>query len=148
MPRLRLYIVLALGTGARNAALLELTWARCDFARGIIDLRNPEITRPHKGRAIVPMNRAVRAALMETQAGALSDYVIEWAGKPVASDRDLGMGMFVFEIFGRLDRDGLVIAVRAWRPVNGDLIAGASHPPSRRSSHYHCASMAASRRGK
>jgi hypothetical protein len=33
----------------------------------------------------VPMNRAVRAALIEAQAAALSDHVIEWAGKPVAS---------------------------------------------------------------
>jgi integrase len=83
MPHLRLYIILALGTGARNAALLELTWSRCDLERGIIDLRNPELNRPHKGRAIVPMNRTVRAALVEAQAGALSDHVIEWGGKPV-----------------------------------------------------------------
>jgi hypothetical protein len=37
--------------------------------------------------------------------------------------------MFVFEIFGSFDRDGLVIAVRAWLAVNGDLIAGAGHRP-------------------
>jgi hypothetical protein len=37
--------------------------------------------------------------------------------------------MFVFEIFGGLDRDGFVVAVRAWLAVNGDLIAGAGHPP-------------------
>src|SRR6185312_12183084 len=67
MPHLRLYTILALATGARNAALLELTWDRCDFERGQIDLRNPEITRPHKGRAVVPMNRTIRAALQEAQ---------------------------------------------------------------------------------
>ena len=87
MPHVRLYIVLALATGGRNAALVELTWDRCDFERGEIDLRNPEIVRPHKGRAIVPMNKTIRAALFEAQAGALSDYVIEWAGKPVTSVR-------------------------------------------------------------
>ena len=32
-PHLRVYIILALGTGARNAALLELTWDRCNFER-------------------------------------------------------------------------------------------------------------------
>lgn len=85
MPHLRLYIVLALGTGARNAALLDLTWARCDFEAGLIDLRNAEIMRPHKGRAIVPMNRTVRAALLEAKAGALSDHVIEWSGHKVGS---------------------------------------------------------------
>src|SRR5262245_5587988 len=62
MPHIRLYILLALATGGRNEALLDLTWSRCDFERGQIDLRNPEITRPHKGRAIVPMNRTIRAA--------------------------------------------------------------------------------------
>jgi hypothetical protein len=42
---------------------------------------------------------------------------------------DLGMRMFVFELFGGLDRDGLVVAVRAWLAVNGDLIPGAGHSP-------------------
>ena len=31
------------------------------------------------------MNRVCKAALLEAKAGALSDYVIEWAGKPVKS---------------------------------------------------------------
>lgn len=85
MPHLKLYIVLALGTGARNAALLGLTWDRCDFERGMIDLRDPTMTAPHKGRAILPMNRVVRSALLEARQGALSPYVIEWAGARVAS---------------------------------------------------------------
>jgi integrase len=85
LPHVKLFVVMALGTGARSGALLELTWARCDFERGLIDLRNPSITRPHKGRAIVPMNRTVRAALLESREGALSPYVIEWAGRKVDS---------------------------------------------------------------
>jgi len=85
MPHIRLYILLALATGGRNEALLDLTWSRCDFDRGLIDLRNPEISRPHKGRAIVPMNRTIRAALTEARDGALSDHVIEWAGERIRS---------------------------------------------------------------
>jgi integrase len=85
IPHIRLYIILALGTGARNAALLDLKWDRCDFEREIIDLRNPGIITPHKGRAVVPMTRTVKAALLAAQQGAMSDYVIEWAGKQVAS---------------------------------------------------------------
>jgi integrase len=85
LPHLRLYTILALGTGARNAALLDLTWDRCDFDRGLIDLRNPEITTPHKGRAIVPMNRTVQTALLETSQGALTKYVIERAGNKLGS---------------------------------------------------------------
>ena len=84
-PHIRLYILLALATGGRNEALLDLTWSRCDFDRGLIDLRNPEISRPHKGRAIVPMNGTIRAALTEARDGALSDHVIEWAGERIRS---------------------------------------------------------------
>jgi hypothetical protein len=36
--------------------------------------------------------------------------------------------MFVFKIFGGLDRDGPIIAVRAGLAVSGDLISGAGHP--------------------
>lgn len=84
-PHIRLFVLLALGTGARSGALLGLTWSRCNFDTGFIDLRDPSITMPHKGRAVVPMNNSVREALLDAKAGALSDYVIEWAGKRVAS---------------------------------------------------------------
>lgn len=85
LPHIRLYIVLAYTTAARNAALLGLRWDRCDFEAGRIDLRDPTILSPHKGRAIVPMLRTARAALLEARQGALSEHVIEWAGKPVKS---------------------------------------------------------------
>jgi integrase len=85
LPHVRLYSLLALSTGARNAALLELTWTRCDLERGLIDLRDPDRIGPAKGRAIVPMTNALRVALQEARAGALSPYVIEWAGQRVAS---------------------------------------------------------------
>lgn len=82
---MRLFITLALGTAARSGALLGLTWTRVDFERSRIYLRDPDLTRPHKGRAIVPMNRSVRAALERAQPLAVSPFVIEWAGKRVSS---------------------------------------------------------------
>jgi len=85
LPHVRLFINLATGTAARNRALLDLTWDRVDFERGKIDLRNPALTLPHKGRAIVPMNRTVRAALLLALEGRTGTHVVEWAGKPVAS---------------------------------------------------------------
>lgn len=85
MPHIRLYVILALGTGARNGALLDLTWDRCDMEHGLIDLRDPEKTGPHKGRAIIPMTNTVRAALLGARDGALSRHVIEWGGEKVAS---------------------------------------------------------------
>lgn len=86
-PHVRLFIVIAQTTGARSAALLGLTWDRVDFERGQIDLRDPTMKQPHKGRAIVPMNRDARAALLAARPAALTPYVIEYAGARVSSVR-------------------------------------------------------------
>jgi integrase len=85
MPHLRLFVMLAYGTAGRAGAILDLTWDRIDFERGMIDLENPDIALPHKGRAIVPMTRTLKVALLEAKAGALSPYVIEWGGEQVES---------------------------------------------------------------
>jgi integrase len=83
LPHARLFIVLAICTAARKTALLELTWDRVDFDRGLIYLRDPEVARTSKGRATVPMNDTARAALLEAKLGGVTNHVIEWAGKPV-----------------------------------------------------------------
>jgi integrase len=85
MAHIRLYILLALGTGARNAALLGLTWDRVDLEKKRIDLRDPDITRPQKGRAIVPMTMTLYGQLAGYKDSALSKNVIEYGGKRVAS---------------------------------------------------------------
>lgn len=84
-PHIKLAILLMIGTGARNAAALELTWDRVDFTRNLIHLRNPFDGSRRKGRATVPMNDTLRAALMEAKEAALSPFVIEWAGVQVKS---------------------------------------------------------------
>lgn len=66
--------------------MAELTWDRVDFDRGVIDLRR-DVGRRRKGRAVVPMNATVLAALSKAQMDALTEHVIEWAGKPVRSLR-------------------------------------------------------------
>jgi integrase len=82
-PHIKLAILLLLSTAGRVGAILDLTWDRVDFERGQINLRVDE-TGPRKGRAIVPMNAGLRAALTAAKAAALTDYVIEWAGGRVA----------------------------------------------------------------
>ncbi len=77
-PHLRLFVILALHTAARSSALLQLTWDRVDFTRGIILLDLPGRKRSNKRRAKVPMTEAARDALREAQAAATSDHVIEW----------------------------------------------------------------------
>lgn len=92
-PHIRLAILLMLTTAARAQAVLDLTWGRVDLERGQIDLRLPGATT-RKGRAVVPINATLRAALQTARAAALSDHVIEWAGAPVASIRH-GFGLAV-----------------------------------------------------
>jgi integrase len=92
MPHVRLFVTLALCTGARSSALLELTWDRVDLEAGLIDLRRPEPVNPltkkvRKGRAIVPMNSTARAVLSQANAESISDHVIEWNGGPILKIR-------------------------------------------------------------
>jgi integrase len=66
--------------------VLELTWDRIDFERGVINLRK-QGAATRKSRAIVPMSRGLRASLSTAKEAALSDYVVEYAGKKVGSIR-------------------------------------------------------------
>lgn len=80
---LRLFVILALATAGRAGALLELTWDRVDFERGLIDLRS--FGERRKGRAAVPMTRTARAALSAARNAARTPYVIDYADRPIAS---------------------------------------------------------------
>lgn len=88
MPHLRLFVIIALCATARKGAILELTWDRVDFERGIVDFNQHEQrdildSGYRKGRSVVPMNNLLRAALAEAKAGARTKYVIEWNGAQV-----------------------------------------------------------------
>lgn len=85
VPHIQLAISLLIGTGARIAAALELTWDRVDFDRKMIQLRDPSDTTKRKGRATVPINDGLSDDLAHAKAGALTNFVIEWAGQPVKS---------------------------------------------------------------
>ncbi len=78
---IRLFIILALTTGGRKEAILQLTWDRVDFERGIIRLGDG--TRRVKGRATIPMNDQARTELVKAKKAAMSDHVVEWAGKAI-----------------------------------------------------------------
>lgn len=81
---IRLFAILALTTGARASALLELTWDRVDLNRLLIDLRT-EDTAFRKGRATIPINSTAYEALTMAQEKTKSQFVIEWAGERVQS---------------------------------------------------------------
>lgn len=84
-PHVKLFVVLALTTGARAGAILDLTWGRVDFTHGTIDYRPAGRAQTNKRRTTVPMNALARDALLEAYRGRLTDHVIEYGGKPVAS---------------------------------------------------------------
>lgn len=83
-PHVRLAMLLMLGTAGRIGALLELTWDRVDLDRRIIKLATNDIG-PRKGRATVPINDDLMAALTVAKEAGVSDYVIEWGGRRVGS---------------------------------------------------------------
>lgn len=81
---IKLFTVLALTTGARATAILELEWNRVDLDRRLIELRTEE-TANKKGRATVPVNSTAYEALVMAKEKAQSRYVIEWTGERVQS---------------------------------------------------------------
>lgn len=85
MPHIRLFVILAMTTGARMRAILDLKWNRVSFEHGHIRLHDPDRETTNKTRATVPMNRTLRAALLEAQQGATNDYVVSWGGHKVGS---------------------------------------------------------------
>lgn len=83
-PHIRLAILLMLTTAGRVGAVLDLTWDRVDTRHRLIRLATDDIG-PRKGRATVPINDTLMAALQAAQPGALSPYVVEYAGRKVGS---------------------------------------------------------------
>lgn len=80
VPHLYLFLELALATGARKSAVLDLTWPQIDFDRGRIDLG---IGSKGKGRSVVPMTNTVRKALIAAKQKSTTQYVIEYGGERV-----------------------------------------------------------------
>jgi integrase len=84
-PHVRLFVIIALTTGARMGAILDLTWDRVNLKHGTIDFNPPGRDKSNKRRTVVPINSRLREELEKAQEAALTDHVIEYGGKPVAS---------------------------------------------------------------
>jgi len=80
---LRLYLLIAMTTGARRGAILGLTWERVDFDHGRLDFTDPEMAITKKRRTVVPVSPDVIAALSVALEYAQTDHVIEYMGKPL-----------------------------------------------------------------
>jgi integrase len=84
-PHVRMFVILALTTGARMGAILDLTWDRVNLKHRTIDFMPAGRDKTNKRRTVVPINDRLREELEKAQEAALSDYVIEYGGKRVAS---------------------------------------------------------------
>jgi integrase len=76
-------VCLALGTAARQEAILTLKWSQVDFDAGVIDYREPDRVVSNKRRVAVPMSEEVRKVLklLEKKTGASkSGLVLGHAG--------------------------------------------------------------------
>lgn len=62
---MRLFMILMLGTGARNEAICHLTWEQVDFENGLIHLNPTGRKQTSKRRPVVRMTPFVRRELMK-----------------------------------------------------------------------------------
>ena len=76
-----MYLLLALGTGARHGALLELRREQVNLERGYIDLNPPGRERTAKGRPVVPLAPVLRPWIATVTAG----HLVQLDGRPLGS---------------------------------------------------------------
>lgn len=83
---LRIFVHIALHTGARHRAILGLTWDRVDLKGGILDFREPDRLETKKRRAVCHVDPAL-TALLRRWRPFTKNHVIEWDRKPL---KDIG----------------------------------------------------------
>lgn len=84
---LRLFIMVAYTTCTRKSAILELTWDRVNMQTRLVDFRAPRERETNKRRGVKRINNMLYPYLERALDLAQSDYVIEWAGRPVMNIR-------------------------------------------------------------
>ncbi len=93
---LLLFVRIAMNTGARSTAILQLTWDRVDFARRTIWFPLPGRRQTKKRRTVISFDHKLLNALLaarkladarEKASGVKSTHVIEFQGAPIARIR-------------------------------------------------------------
>lgn len=77
------FVQIALQTGARRSAILQLTWDRVDLKAKTIDFRLPGIAHVRKRRAVTGISSGLATFLRRLQKRAKGANVVEFRGKPV-----------------------------------------------------------------
>ncbi|QUT04003.1 site-specific integrase [Sphingobium phenoxybenzoativorans] len=84
-PHAKLYAMIGIHTMARPSAILELTWDRVNFMRGLIDFNPAGRNQTVKRRPIVPISDDLMPVLQTAYKSRTSVNVIERGGEPIAS---------------------------------------------------------------
>lgn len=79
-PHLRLWCLIALITGRRKSAILDLTWDRAHLDLGTLDFDDPGRVLTRKRRGAIAIPRKLIAALRDAHDLAVTPYVIEYRG--------------------------------------------------------------------
>lgn len=82
-PHVKVFVALALFTGARKSTILALTWDRVNLDTGMIDFQEPGRVLTKKRRAVVPITDQLRPILETARRMAQTAYVVEYNGHPV-----------------------------------------------------------------
>lgn len=87
----QVYIRLALGTGQRTGAILDLTWPAVDLKNGILDFRrwSDDKASRMKRRAVVPINKMTYAAILLADANKNGQHVLHYEGNRMRSPREI-----------------------------------------------------------
>lgn len=115
-PHLRLFVIMGLTTGARMEAILTLPWEQVDFVGNRIDFGEGN---GNKRRAVVPINKKLRAALLEAHAQATCKTVIEFGGHKVT---DIRTGLHAACRRARIERIGAHVlrhSAATWMVMDG-----------------------------
>ena len=80
----KLAFLLAITTGQRQAAILDLEVRRVDWAANHIDFRNRQLRGKRKGRALVKIADGFHAMLRAACDASKSGYVVEKDGRPAS----------------------------------------------------------------
>jgi integrase len=86
---LPLYALIALYSGQRRSAVLDLTWKQVDLVNGRIDFNSPGRRQTKKRRPVIPIPSSLLSALKRAHGMASCDYVISYRGEKV---RDIKTG--------------------------------------------------------
>lgn len=101
---LPLFIQIALYTGQRASAVLDLTWSQIDLVRGRINFNPPGRTQTKKRRPIIPVPRALLATLRRRHAQAERERVQrdrEAKSDPMNAKRRFAVGETVIAYRGQ-----------------------------------------------